>query len=337
MGVSWLFVEIWVNPLRSTTPTEDLLLDNRLPARQKTFWKTETSCKIEDVLQRLPAEDLLQRHPIGDFLQDRRRAATSSDTRQLARQKTFWKTENFLPDRRLPATCPDSRPPATSSDRTSAWILLLVEDSCVCIEYFRFEVPIFQRTASHCNTLQHTAARCSTLQCTTTHCNALQHTAARCSTLQHTAAHCNTRLQHTYTATRTLQHTATHIHCNTHCNTQLQHTSWRVLQLMTRKSSFNKLQHTATHCNTVQHTQTHCSTCNTLQHAHFPSTSTHHDSLFYRSLLHVSFVGLVCRSLLQVSFVGLCFTSILGYQIMWSHVNESCHVSMHHFTCQWVT
>ena len=59
-------------------------------------------------------------------------------------------------------------------------------------------------TATHCNTLQHTATHCtthcSTLQHTETHCNTLQHTA------QHTAAHCNT-LQHTATHCDTLQHT----------------------------------------------------------------------------------------------------------------------------------
>ena len=92
------------------------------------------------------------------------------------------------------------------------------------------------RLAAHCNTLQHAATYCNTL-------NTLQHAAAlyqarpaaHCNTLQHTATHCNT-LQHIeYTAAHcnTLQHTATH------CNT---------------------LQHTATHCNTLQHTATHCNT-----------------------------------------------------------------------------
>jgi len=93
-------------------------------------------------------------------------------------------------------------------------------------------VPVMtlQRTAAHCSTLQqHTAAYCSTLQhtATATHCNTLQHTAAHCSTLQHTATQCST-LQHnapkwgcaqacacdnTATHCNTLQHTATH--CNT--------------------------------------------------------------------------------------------------------------------------
>ena len=41
-----------------------------------------------------------------------------------------------------------------------------------------------QHTATHCNTLQHTAI---TLQHTATHCNTLQHTATHCNTLQLTA------------------------------------------------------------------------------------------------------------------------------------------------------
>jgi len=62
------------------------------------------------------------------------------------------------------------------------------------------------RTATHCNTLQHTvwidcsrlqrnATHCNTLQRTATHCNTLQHTATQCNTLQHTATHCNALLQ----------------------------------------------------------------------------------------------------------------------------------------------
>ena len=39
--------------------------------------------------------------------------------------------------------------------------------------------------ATHCSTLQHTAAHCSTLQNTATHCSTIQHTATHCNTLQH--------------------------------------------------------------------------------------------------------------------------------------------------------
>jgi len=86
-------------------------------------------------------------------------------------------------------------------------------------------------TATHCNTLQHTA---NTLQHTATHCNTLQHAATHCNTLQRTTTHCTLTRQHTAThcnILHTLQHTATH------CNTLL---------------------HSATPCNTLQHPATHC-------------------------------------------------------------------------------
>ena len=82
-----------------------------------------------------------------------------------------------------------------------------------------------QCTASHCDTVQHTA---STVQHTAAHGNTLhtwQHTATHCDTLQHSAAHGSTR-QHTaaHSNTLQLQHTAGATHCN--CNTlQLQHTA----------------------------------------------------------------------------------------------------------------
>ena len=80
--------------------------------------------------------------------------------------------------------------------------------------------------ATHCSTLQHTAAHCSTLQ----------HTVTQCSTMQH-AATCSNMLQHAATCCNALQRTATH------CN-ELQHAA----------KHCNTLQHTATHCNTLQHT-----------------------------------------------------------------------------------
>jgi len=78
-----------------------------------------------------------------------------------------------------------------------------------------------------CNTLQHTARHWhNTLQHTATHCNTMQHTAARqrfarsampamrramsgdyCIPLQHTATHCNT-LQYPTTPCNTMQHLA---------------------------------------------------------------------------------------------------------------------------------
>jgi len=70
-----------------------------------------------------------------------------------------------------------------------------------------------QTATKSCNTLQHTATHCNTLgvhdsmmqrasRPAATHCNTLQLTAAHCNTLQLSATHCNS-----------LQHTATH--CNT--------------------------------------------------------------------------------------------------------------------------
>jgi len=48
-----------------------------------------------------------------------------------------------------------------------------------------------QHTATHCNTLQHTATHAYGGHAQP-HCNTLQHTATYCNTLQHTATHCNT-------------------------------------------------------------------------------------------------------------------------------------------------
>ena len=79
-----------------------------------------------------------------------------------------------------------------------------------------------------------------------THCNTLQHTAAQCNTLQHTDrrhpvhfCYCNTR-----------RHTATY------CNTQ----RTGVPCVFATATLCNSLQHTATHCNTLQHTAARCST-----------------------------------------------------------------------------
>jgi len=93
-----------------------------------------------------------------------------------------------------------------------------------------------QHTATHCNTLQRMCREThsnilvhtpDTLQLTETHGNIMQHTATHVSgdSLQHTATHCNI-LQLSVTHGNTLQHTAT-THCNTcvgrltatHCNT----------------------------------------------------------------------------------------------------------------------
>ena len=81
-----------------------------------------------------------------------------------------------------------------------------------------------RNTATHCNTLQHTATRQEPsrrhdpmhLQDTATHCNALHHPATHRITLQHAAS-----MQEPITAS---------------------------------KSMCNRLQHTTIHCNTQQHT-----------------------------------------------------------------------------------
>jgi len=87
-------------------------------------------------------------------------------------------------------------------------------------------------------------------------CNTHQHTATRCTTLQHTATHCNT---HCNTLQHTLQQTATYTatHCNIHCNTP-KHTVTHRNTLQHNSTHCNTLQHTATHCNSLQHTAAHC-------------------------------------------------------------------------------
>jgi len=154
--------------------------------------------------------------------------------------------------------------------------------------WFCFLLYVMCGSATHCNTLQHTATCCNA-QSPAVECpvydlafDILQHSAALqqarpCSWMpsvqpcfQNTATHCNI-LQHT--ATRkgmqlnaqcttllsTLQHTA--IHCNTqqytatHSNT-LQNTAIpRVVQSSAQCTTV--LSHAATHCNILQHTATH--------------------------------------------------------------------------------
>jgi len=64
-------------------------------------------------------------------------------------------------------------------------------------------------TATHCNTLQHSATHCNTSQRLLLVLNAqdvlLQHTATHCHTLPHTATHCHT-LPHTAIRCHTLPH-----------------------------------------------------------------------------------------------------------------------------------
>ena len=133
--------------------------------------------------------------------------------------------------------------------------------------YRRDHVNTLQRTATHCNTLQHK------LQC-----NALQHTATHCNRIidalptrrhQHTATHCNT-LQHT-TTHNTLQRTATH--CNGIIDAKP--TRHYLISLEIDVAFFRTLisvlyniaffyrcltdETISTHCNALQHTTTHYS------------------------------------------------------------------------------
>jgi len=134
-------------------------------------------------------------------------------------------------------------------------------------------------TATHCNTLQHTAPH------TVEHCNTLYHT--HCYTLQHSATYCNTQ-QHTvtYTGTHytTLQHIMTRFYSSaflcSRCvprksSLQVYHVAkccsvlqcaavccivplWVQVYHVPNAAHCNTLQHTAKHCSTLQHTATHC-------------------------------------------------------------------------------
>ena len=84
-----------------------------------------------------------------------------------------------------------------------------------CLPYSSWPVLT---VSTRCNTMQHVATCCNTLRhtffevlcllwqfhCTATHCNTLQHTATHYNTLQHTATHwthwthCNTVTHHVY-------------------------------------------------------------------------------------------------------------------------------------------
>ena len=135
----------------------------------------------------------------------------------------------------------------------------------LAVDWSCYVCDTLQRTATCCNTLQHTATHIQGLavdwSCHVTLTllpDTLQHTATHCNTLQHTATHCNT---HTGARGR-LELTDSLQHVATHCNT-LQHTyrgSRRTGVAMWRLPCCQTLQHTATHCNTLQHTATHCNT-----------------------------------------------------------------------------
>jgi len=120
--------------------------------------------------------------------------------------------------------------------------------------------------ATHCSILQHTSARCNSLQekpgaqdsaaqravavVAATHWrrhSILQH-------MQHTAAHCNT-LQHTATCAQHVEWWWTTRCCRFHCI---------ILQHHAKHCDALKL--TATHCNALQRTAAHCEHCDTMEH-----------------------------------------------------------------------
>ena len=121
----------------------------------------------------------------------------------------------------------------------------------------KHDVEVFLSTVTDDNSLQ------SILWYSATHCNTLQHTATCRHILQHAATHRGTSSVDRYGSTSylsycPLQHTATH------CNT-LQHTA-------TPKDNVAEVQNdTARHCKTLQDTATHCKTLQrtaTHNHAH---------------------------------------------------------------------
>ena len=128
-----------------------------------------------------------------------------------------------------------------------------------CVDVFLYPL---QHTATHCNTLQHTAIYCK-----------LQHATEHCSTLWHTATHCNITLHP--------RCNALHLHCTrTGCTL--------VCRRFPISSAIrcNILQHAATHCHTLQHAALNLTRC-TLVHRHFMKvvfntlqhTVTHYNTL----------------------------------------------------------
>jgi len=111
-------------------------------------------------------------------------------------------------------------------------------------------------TATHCNTLQHTATQMqhtrNTLQHTATHCNTLQHTATHCNTLPHTAIHCYT-LQTLHLLVSPPQNPDDSPN-NLFTTENGEERNGR----RGRGSGGVGGEREARHCNTLQHTATHC-------------------------------------------------------------------------------
>jgi len=123
-----------------------------------------------------------------------------------------------------------------------------------------------QQIATHCNSLQHTAPHFNRNEITRTYITR-QHQHNVCNTSQHTATHCNT-LHHNATGERS--HTLTS-HANLpHCNrNEITHT---YVKRQLHNCVYNKLQHTATHCNTLHHTATGMRSHTHTSNANFTTT-----------------------------------------------------------------
>jgi len=139
-----------------------------------------------------------------------------------------------------------------------------------------------KHTATHCNTLQHTATHTlrlggeTTREYTAIYCNVLQHcnkvlyTATHCNTLQHTATFCNTRPE---TGRQRIAH-ALFQHLKKHCKTLQQ---------------CNILKQTAIHCNnppTHAHPRNTATYCNTRQHTATPHPLPTHPETGRQRIAH---------------------------------------------------
>ena len=118
-----------------------------------------------------------------------------------------------------------------------------------------------QHTATHCNTLQHTATRSfhewhdSFVSVTglnvysATHCNTLQHSATHCNTLQHTAKRSWVSQDSTYIYTHTYSYNrtpsiSTYIHINIHLHSHI------LQYLLTRMWAHNRTPSISTYIHT---------------------------------------------------------------------------------------
>jgi len=92
------------------------------------------------------------------------------------------------------------------------------------------------------------------------------------------------------------------------------------------QGTYNKLQHTATHCNTLQHTATHC---NTLQH-----TATHCNTLQHTATAHSIYlhpVGQILWSGTVLQCVAVC-CGVLQCVAVCCNVLQSEHLDLPHLS-----